>query len=524
MELQRILFPQAGKCVENELYFRTERNLKLTTEEIQAIQLEKGERISFDTYFNSFSMEKWNKYTIVDNICLKLKLSGKMQVRLIGKEIQAGKLKETVINEKIFETDTPDIFEIGYDGGNGKGIYTFEIKGLSDRCVFYGGVYCLRHSVERIRNIKIGICICTYKREEFIEKNLRILNREILNNEASPLYGHLEVFVADNGRTLDINKLQSDKIHIFQNRNLGGAGGFTRDLVEIYENNSKFEISHALLMDDDVVIEPDAIVRTYRILSLLKEEYTDAFIGGAMLRLDKPYMQAESGAQWNMGKINVLKGGLDMRLCENCVMNEQEESAEYNGWWFCCYPMSVVRDDNLPLPLFIRFDDIEYDLRNMSERISMNGICVWHEPFDNKNAPYLEYYIARNLLIVNAIHYRREYGVRKLFRFMLGRCAHEIRYNRYTQEKMFLMGIRDFMRGYKWLESLDGEKYHRKVMDAAKAQPVHGTAAKLAASVKYIFTTSVIMLLALCKYKGVQRGYSTEGICLMTLESWKERL
>lgn len=45
---------------------------------------------------------------------------------------------------------------------------------------------------------------------------------------------------------------------------------------------------HALLMDDDIVIEPEALVKTYQILTLLKDEYEDAFIGGAMLRLDKP--------------------------------------------------------------------------------------------------------------------------------------------------------------------------------------------------------------------------------------------
>ena len=40
-------------------------------------------------------------------------------------------------------------------------------------------------------------------------------------------------------------------------------------------------LTHVLLMDDDVVMQPESIYRTYRILSLLKDEYKDSFVGGA---------------------------------------------------------------------------------------------------------------------------------------------------------------------------------------------------------------------------------------------------
>jgi galactofuranosylgalactofuranosylrhamnosyl-N-acetylglucosaminyl-diphospho-decaprenol beta-1,5/1,6-galactofuranosyltransferase len=113
---------------------------------------------------------------------------------------------------------------------------------------------------EKVRDVKIGIAICTFKREPFIEKNLRILNEAILKNPESPLYGHLEVFVADNGQTLDRERLSSDKIHINPNRNLGGAGGFTRDLIEIMTHNDELHVTHALLMDDDIVIEPESLI------------------------------------------------------------------------------------------------------------------------------------------------------------------------------------------------------------------------------------------------------------------------
>ncbi|RAZ20198.1 glycosyltransferase family 2 protein, partial [Klebsiella oxytoca] len=67
--------------------------------------------------------------------------------------------------------------------------------------------------------------------------------------------------------------------------------------------------------------------------------------------------------------------------------------------------MELVRKDNLPLPIFIRGDDLEYGLRNMKTLILMNGICVWHEPFENKYSSFLAYYVIRNRLIDNAYHF-----------------------------------------------------------------------------------------------------------------------
>ena len=57
-----------------------------------------------------------------------------------------------------------------------------------------------------MRDVKIGIGICTFRREEFVRKNLKILKEAILEKDSSPLYGHMEVFIADNGRTLENGK------------------------------------------------------------------------------------------------------------------------------------------------------------------------------------------------------------------------------------------------------------------------------------------------------------------------------
>lgn len=480
MEIQRILFPQTGRCTERELYFRLDRKDSKSREKIrtqyilgnQEIAFERRGIAWFDTYFNGLSIEKWTKYTIVKDVSVKIKISGRFKVSLVNKEKIGNQISEKVLSEQIIESAAPQEFVLPYTGGSNRGMYTFELEALEDGSVFYGGAYAAGVDKSDIRNVKIGIGICTYKREAFIEKNLKILNESILANESSPLWGHMEVFIADNGKSLDRAQLQSERIHIYPNRNLGGAGGFTRDMIEMMQNNAQYQLTHVLLMDDDIVIEPEALARTYVVLSLIKEEYQDAFIGGAMLRIDQQYRQIEAGASWNGGALDSLKCGLDLRTCDACLYNEVEEYSEFNAWWYCCFPIQIVRKDNLPLPIFIRGDDLEYGLRNMKTLILMNGICVWHEPFENKYSSFLEYYIMRNQLIDNSFHCQW-YGKKQVNRTMFKHCVQEIMFYRYKNVDLYLQGIKDFLKGPEWLMEQDGEALHKKVMAAGyKGQPL----------------------------------------------------
>lgn len=490
MEVQKILFPEIGRCAEEELYFHYSdiQNIKTETQgkyiinfpNINAelnrksiyinksekiIVFSKGGKLWFDTYFNGFSIEKWTKYTVLDNISLELNLKGIFKITLYTLEKIHDNIMKFVTGEYIANSDDSEKFSFPFSSANGKGMYTFMLESLKDGSIFYGGNYVSDIPSDKFRDVKLGIGICTFRREPFIEKNLRIMRENILDNTASPMHGHLEVFVSDNGQTLDIDMLSSTNIHIFPNRNLGGAGGFTRDLIEMCKANDTLHITHALLMDDDIVIEPEALVKTYTILSLLKDEYKDSFIGGAMLRLDKQYEQVESGASWNGGNLISNKHGLDLRLTDSCLYNEIEEYTEFNAWWYCCFPFSIVKDDNLPLPIFIRGDDVEYGLRNMKDLILLNGVCVWHEPFENKYSSYLEYYITRNQLIDNSFHCQW-FGKKQLMHDIILHCMQEIMYYRYKNVDLYLQGIKDFLKGPEWLMNQDGEALHKQVMAA----------------------------------------------------------
>lgn len=470
LKLQNILFPEIGICDQGKLYYRINSEVHLNRDE-QTLDFEKKGVANFDTYFNGFSIEKWKKYTQIGQVSLVLVLQGEFEITLRNKE----KTNKIISNREHFSrrirSETPHEFVFPFNPYENKGLYCFSLESFSEDARLFGGWYSTELAEDQLREVNIAINICTFRREIFVKRNLNMLNEKILQNAENELSSHVHVFISDNGKTLDIVSLENEKVHIVPNKNVGGAGGFTRNLIEImhYPN---YQPTHILFMDDDIIIEPESIYRTYIMLRCIKEEYRDAFIGGAMLRLDEPYLQVEAGAVWNAGNLRGLKKDLDLRYLDAVLYNEIEEYREYNAWWYCCMPMVLVNEENLPLPLFIRGDDLEYGLRNMKCLILLNGICVWHEPFENKYSSFLIYYILRNMLYDNAIHcpqFNKMAVIKQIGKFII----REILYYRYNNADLIERALDDYLKGINFLKNTDGEKLHREIMEAGyKAKPV----------------------------------------------------
>ena len=385
MKLQNILMPQPNLCTEKEMYFRLNKKVHLV-ELHQVLLFEKYGVASFDTYFNGFSIEKWKKYTHADNIFVTLFLQGVFEIRLMQKNKVHNSLSEKELSIQIHKSEDLKSLTLPFISFEESGMYFIRLEALRGESQFYGGFFSCELPEDKLSPVNLAINICTFRREKFVERNLTLIQRNVLNSFGNELAQRLQVFISDNGKSLDVKKFSSEKVHIVPNKNVGGSGGFTRGLLEILQSN--YKATHVLFMDDDIVIEPEALYRTYSFLRCLKEEYQDVFIGGAMLRLDQPTIQVEAGAAWFEGNLNSRKSGLDLKEAEACLYNEVEEYYDYHAWWYCCIPMTVVSKNNLPLPIFIRGDDVEYGLRNMRHLVLLNGICVWHEPFENKYSSF----------------------------------------------------------------------------------------------------------------------------------------
>lgn len=464
VKLQNIILPNIDVCTEEELFLRSNSKCLLNYEQ-NMIELKQGGIISFDTYFNSFSIKKWQEYTNIQTISIKLRFQGKFLVKLINVDNfsdSAQLIQQTVIYSD--ENEVSIFNEINLQSY--KGLLYLEIEALKNNCQFFGGYFCAELNNYSIINKKIAIVICTYKRENYIYKNIDLLKQKLINNP--DLKNKFEIFIIDNGRTL--KDLDNPDIHLLHNKNAGGSGGYTRGIIEVLKRKSDF--SHIIFMDDDVVVAPEVFERIYNFQSAARDQ--NLCIGGSMLRLDAKYIQHENGAVWDR-EVTRLKPDLDLRSLKNVLLNELEEYINYNGWWLFCFPIQVIDDSKLPYPFFIKMDDMELPIRLNLKIITLNGICVWHEALETKYSPLINYYLRKNELIINTL-YTKDFNQLDVIKYIIKYTIREAFCYKYKSANIILKAAEDFLRGPDYLRCLDPEEKNVELLSlgekAVKGAPL----------------------------------------------------
>lgn len=455
IKLQKLIFPSSLEEKESALYYDSKERLECGPVRGE-IFLQEGQKISFDTYFNSFSTGKWKKYTIVTEVSLKMVLQGEFRIVLYHKFLRQGVCHTHKMAEHVVRMERKGETLLSFGTLEKEGMFYISCESLRGTGILYEAAYVSDDKPRR--EIHLGLNICTFKREAYVKRNMKILQDAFLENTESELHGNVSVYISDNGQSLPESIRQISGIHVVKNKNAGGVGGFTRGILECQD-----QVTHVVMMDDDAVILPASIERTYALLTLLKERYVDYTIGGALMRLDTPYIQYEAGGQWNSGNIQALHHNWDMRNKMLVLKNELEnECVEYTGWWYSCIPVKMIKRQQLPLPIFIHRDDIEYGLRTGIGFLFLNGICVWHEAFENKMPGTLEYYDIRNLAIVNAVH-DQKYGKRQFKQILAKWVSGNIARYRYQYVDLNLRGAIDFCRGIDWLKEQEAQLLHQKI-------------------------------------------------------------
>ena len=470
IEIQKITFPKKTVCDYEELYYR-----KIgipTSNEIyrDKVVFHGHQRIAFDTYFNSLSILKWMKYTYANsNFKLKLKLKGDFLVSLIHMWVEhGGKVQYRTLNQTHIVTKEEKEFIFPYITDNPWGCLTFVLESFEEGGIFYEGAY-ISDIAEKERDVRLGIGICTFKREEYVKNNISNLNKYLLTPADCPLKGKLEVFISDNAQTLGNIFDKNQNIHLVNNKNSGGSGGFTRCMIEAlkFNENNKNKLTHLILMDDDVKFDPESILRTYKILTLLKPEYIKAFIGGAMFKMGNPNIQHASGEFWHGNRcesfVETYNSNRNMVDLKDILENELLTNANYQAWWYCAIPMTIINYNNLSLPFFIKSDDIEYSIRNLKSLILMNGINVWHESFESKYSAPNEYYTVRNYLISISVH-NIKVSRERIINLLYSYFKHYVCNFKYLEIQHFCNAINDFLSGVDYFKSIDLAEFHKKII------------------------------------------------------------
>ncbi|EQA36264.1 glycosyltransferase-like family 2 [Leptospira inadai serovar Lyme str. 10] len=395
MQLYEIRFGPENKTEESELYLKSNGPISIVN---NRISLGPEVKASFCTYFNSFSVRKWKKYTTVSDLEIRFEGKGEFSARIVGAKLTKAGVKYEVLLEQ--ECQGNFIGKINLSDLDCDILFP-EIVSRETACEIYGAGYYSDFARNKIR---LAIVFCTFKREEFIKANLKNLTTGIFHRKSSILKGSVQTYVVDNGGTI-VDQNVPDFIRVIPNPNLGGAGGFTRGIIEALSDSS---FSHILLLDDDIKFSITSLEIVYSFVSMLKEDYAEHFVGGGLVDIEIPYLQYERNAAWNGVSTRINGNDMDLRTAENLIRNEIEDETEglYAGWWFCCLPVKSVKKLGLPLPFFLKGDDVEYSIRNGSKVLALNGIAAWHEAFPKKARKWNYYYQIRNYLFLNILRFK----------------------------------------------------------------------------------------------------------------------
>lgn len=382
------------------------RGAKLRWEPMKSsFSMNPGDFSEFFTYFNSFSFAKWRKYTNVGEVYLQVRCKGQFTIQLFGHYREGREIKKEFYTSHQYNLNRFIDIQLPIPANANGQVIGFQIKATGNFSIDSGAWYT-EIPESAVNDVRISISTTTFKKEDYIKRNIDILERELFYSGEN-CRDHFRLRVVDNGRTLDPDEFNGEYVTVFPNENVGGAGGYTRGMLESLRSED-FPATHVLLMDDDVLVTAESFIRLYSLLALVKPAYKDRFVSGAMLYFENMCVQHEDvGYVHKDGSYGPNKPIMDMSKWDSVFKNDEDiefHSNSYAGWWYCCIPVSKINPEHLPVPLFIRGDDVEFSIANHAEFLTLNGICIWHKGFVNKFNAALELYLVhRNSLVIQAM-------------------------------------------------------------------------------------------------------------------------
>ena len=405
------------------------------------LHLEHGVTISFDTYFGALFEQQWRVYTLAGRFTLTLDLAGRALIRIWRRTAQGSR---SLLHERLM--DGPGAIGLPDDKPHFRqtGRIWFELT-AQDGPVTLRTAEWSASAPTTVAPARLGVVICTFNREADLRTVLATLAEDSDDDAVA------RIVVVNQGRPglrtspaiAPAAVLLADRLRIVEQANLGGAGGFGRGLLETLDDPA---VTHVCFLDDDVRIEPESLRRMAAFFTLAKHGFA---LGGHMLDSVRPTTLYEGGATVEAnGGLTPLHHALDLTRPAALDSLMDIAAMHYNGWWMFGFPKSLAASHGMPLPCFIRGDDVEFGLRLHEAgvpTVPLPGVGIWHEPFYLKIGGWQLYYETRNALIAAALH--QDFSPNRIALMLAKRLLTQLLTYRYYSAALIVRAIEDFRTG-----------------------------------------------------------------------------
>jgi galactofuranosylgalactofuranosylrhamnosyl-N-acetylglucosaminyl-diphospho-decaprenol beta-1,5/1,6-galactofuranosyltransferase len=381
-----------------------------------ALAIAPRETVSFATYLNAFPASYWRRWTKVRAVRLTLETRGtgtiivyQSNARGVSQRLSAHRVDGTARTE----VDLP-LTAFG-DGG----WYWFDLAAGAEPLELLGGGWSADASAA-LRDGSLSIGMTTLNKTDYVVRNLDLLSR------ASDLREIVDrLYVVDQGtqkvrETPEYPALQAafgEQLEVIEQANLGGSGGYSRGMLETLDAG---RAEYFVTCDDDVSIEPETLVRLKTFADFAT---VPTLVGAHMFDLNNRSALHSMGESVDRYRFHWgpsapdLEYGFDFSTStlRQTPWLHRRTDVDYNGWWMCLIPVSVLREIGLSLPFFLKWDDSEYGLRAQRAgfpTVSLPGAPVWHISWTDKDdlVGWQGFFHERNRLITALLHSPYERG------------------------------------------------------------------------------------------------------------------
>lgn len=411
------------------------------------------------TFFNAFPASYWRRWTAAKTVRFTVSIVGNAKIsvfRSTGRGLIYPVAERVVQTEDSAVSVCVDVPMVGLMDG---GYFWFDAESLDGPVTVTDAAWAVPRSARTAEHdTSMSIAITTFNRAAYCMNQLRAIAG------SSALRKRLDtVYCTDQGSDLvceqegftEISADLGQQLTYIQQANLGGSGGFSRGM---YETVKAGDSDFVLLLDDDAVSEPESILR-----SIQFSDYTirPVLVGGGMFHLDNRTMLYTQGERINPQRMWMYPSksmgynhDFSVEPLRDSPDRHQRIDEDFNGWWMCLIPVAVMKKIGLSLPVFIKFDDIEYGLRAGKAgfpTVCLPGVAVWHQAWHDKDPArsWEEYFTERNRWIAALLTYP-DTPPRMLLETLYGDASLGLRFV-YSAMALHHMALKDIMRGPQYL-------------------------------------------------------------------------
>lgn len=457
--LQRVVLP-LDTTTEPLLYARFTGTTRVVP---SGAVLQDGAQVSFDTSFGVFAAGRWRRITFINSLAVRVRASGIGEAQVVA--VTGGNEQVVASAPLPHGEDSPIFVELSLPDlqSSTPGTYFVRVVARGGEVCITGGEWISNDAATH--DVKLSLSITTFNRQEYVRKTVH--NVLELERSLDVLRGRVRVFVVDNARNVTFDAPADAPLQVVPNGNLGGAGGFARGLMELRKQDWA---THVLFMDDDINLEPEALVRTMALFANARNP--KLCVHGAMLSEERPWMQFEAGSEYSFRSIYPLRAigrEDDLRERAIAIADAPEIPFDYTAWWYTAFPISITNDN--PLPVFVRGDDVAFGLMHTGKHsVTLNGVIVWHADFGLKNNPSSLFYESRNMALIDTLVFDQHHWWNLAYRFA-SFGFRNLFSMRYASTEYMLKGLQAYLAGPgEWMK-VDHAALHDELRQCAEEKP-----------------------------------------------------